>query len=231
MRPGNDPPPRLVAPMSHNAQLRITEIFFSLQGESSSTGKPTVFVRLTGCPLRCKYCDTAYAFSGGRLMDLQEVEDTVAGFSPRHVTVTGGEPLAQPQCLELLRRLCDLGYEVSLETGGALPVVKVDPRTRIVMDLKTPGSKEAARNLEDNVRHLGRKDEIKFVICDRTDYEWAKSKILQLGLTERVGEILLSPSFGELSPRDLAEWILADRLRVRMQLQLHKSIWGEEAGH
>ena len=210
-------------------RLRINEIFFSLQGESRSVGFPTVFVRLTGCPLRCGYCDTDYAFHEGRWMELDEVLAAVATHRSRHVTVTGGEPLAQRPCLELLARLCDAGYEVSLETSGALDIAAVDPRVRIVMDVKTPGSGESERNLVDNLARLKRSDEVKFVICDRADYEWSRALVerAQLGLR---CEVLFSPSYGRLAPRDLAEWILADHLPVRFQVQLHKLLWGEERG-
>lgn len=215
---------------SMNTSLRINEIFYSLQGEARSVGLPTVFVRLTGCPLRCGYCDSEYAFYGGERKSLDEVLQTVAGFGARLVCVTGGEPLAQPACLDLLTRLCDLGYEVSLETSGALPVAAVDERVSIVMDLKTPGSGELARNLYDNIPHLRRKDQVKFVITGRDDYEWARFKLAELNLSERVGEVLFSPGFEQLSAKDLADWILADRLTVRLQIQLHKLLWGDVPG-
>jgi len=211
--------------------LRITEIFYSLQGEARTVGVPTVFVRLTGCPLRCVYCDTAYAFQGGETFSLAEIVDVVAGFAPSYVTVTGGEPLAQPDCLPLLSLLCDAGYEVSLETSGAMSVAGVDPRVVKVLDLKTPASGEVARNDYGNVPHLTRNDQVKFVICDRADYEWARFKIDEYALAERVSDVLFSPSHGELPPRQLAEWILADRLPVRLQLQLHKLLWNDEPGH
>ena len=211
------------------SRLRINEIFFSLQGESRSVGFPTVFVRLTGCPLRCGYCDTDYAFHEGRWMDLDEVLAAVAAHRSRHVTVTGGEPLAQRPCVELLAQLCNAGYAVSLETSGALDIAAVDPRVHIVMDIKTPGSGEADRNLAGNLAHLKRRDEVKFVICDRADYEWSRSRVEREQLASRC-EVLFSPSFGRLAPRDLAEWILADHLPVRFQVQLHKLLWGEERG-
>ena len=193
-------------------------------------GLPTVFVRLTGCPLRCRYCDTAYAFSGGTLVPIDEILEQVAQFSPRYVTVTGGEPLAQPECLTLLARLCDLGYRVSLETSGAVDVGDVDARVVKVLDLKTPGSGESHRNLYANIEHLGAEDQVKFVICDRTDYEWVRMKLDEYKLGSRVAEVLLSPSFEELQARELAEWVLEDRLCVRVQIQLHKLLWGNEPG-
>lgn len=211
--------------------LRITEIFFSLQGETRTLGLPTVFVRLTGCPLRCDYCDTEYAFSGGERMALGEILDRVASFAPRYVTVTGGEPLAQPDCWPLLTRLCDAGYEVSLETSGAIDMSGVDSRVSKVMDLKTPGSGEMSRNRYENVELLQRHDQVKFVICDRQDYEWARLQLDQWQLPERVDEILFSPSFGQQDATELAEWILRDRLPVRFQLQLHKLLWNDAAGH
>ena len=211
--------------------LRITEIFYSLQGEARTVGLPTVFIRLTGCPLRCVYCDTEYAFHGGELMSLAAIVDRVAEFAPAYVTVTGGEPLAQPNCLPLLTRLCDAGYEVSLETSGAMPVGAVDPRVVKVLDLKTPASGEAARNDYANVAALTRNDQVKFVICDRADYEWARFKIDEFDLAGRVSDVLFSPSHGALAPRELAEWILADRLPVRLQLQLHKLLWDDAPGH
>lgn len=210
--------------------LRISEIFFSLQGEARTVGLPTVFVRLTGCPLRCVYCDTAYAFEGGQLMTVDAVVAAVAAHKPRHVTVTGGEPLAQPNVYALLKQLCDAGYEVSLETGGAMPVDDVDVRVSRVVDLKTPASGELSRNRYENIAQLNRHDQIKFVLCDRTDYEWARLQIDQYQLSEKVGDVLFSPSFGQLNYRDLADWIVADNLPVRMQLQLHKIIWGDERG-
>ncbi|HAZ95262.1 MAG TPA: 7-carboxy-7-deazaguanine synthase QueE [Porticoccaceae bacterium] len=214
-----------------DTSLRITEIFHSLQGETSTTGLPTVFVRLTGCPLRCGYCDTAYAFEGGSKIALADILATVADYGAKHVTVTGGEPLAQPQCIELLEKLCDQGYRVSLETSGALPIQDVDPRVFKIVDLKTPGSGEVSRNLYSNMDYLLPHDEIKFVICNRQDYDWCAMKVDELALHDKVGEILYSPSQGELAPRQLAEWILADKINVRMQLQTHKYIWGDQPGH
>ena len=213
------------------SSLRITEIFHSLQGETSTTGLPTVFVRLTGCPLRCSYCDTAYAFEGGSKMMISEIMQTVTDFGARYVTVTGGEPLAQPQCLELLKDLCDAGYKVSLETSGAMPIDDVDNRVVKIVDLKTPGSGEVTRNLYVNIPLLLPHDEVKFVICDRQDYDWSCMKMDELGLADRAAEILFSPSQGELTPKQLAQWILQDKLNVRMQIQTHKYIWGDQPGH
>ena len=213
------------------SSLRITEIFHSLQGETSTTGLPTVFVRLTGCPLRCSYCDTAYAFEGGSKMMISEIMQTVTDFGARYVTVTGGEPLAQPQCIELLKDLCDAGYKVSLETSGAMPIDDVDNRVVKIVDLKTPGSGEVTRNLYENIPLLLPHDEVKFVICDRQDYDWSCMKMDELGLANRAAEILFSPSQGELTPKQLAQWILQDKLNVRMQIQTHKYIWGDQPGH
>ncbi|MCW8194666.1 7-carboxy-7-deazaguanine synthase QueE [Proteobacteria bacterium 005FR1] len=214
-----------------DATLRITEIFYSLQGESRTVGLPTVFVRLTGCPLRCQYCDTEYAFHGGEIRGLGEILEVVASSNPRYVCVTGGEPLAQPNCIPLLSALCDSGYQVSLETSGAMPVDKVDVRVSKVLDLKTPGSGEVSRNLYDNIPLLTSNDQVKFVICSREDYEWARFKMEELQLVARAGEVLFSPSFGQQSSRELAEWIIADNLPVRFQLQQHKLLWGDEPGH
>jgi 7-carboxy-7-deazaguanine synthase len=211
--------------------LRITEIFYSLQGETRTVGLPTVFVRLTGCPLRCGYCDTEYAFHGGEKRSLTSIVEQVAGYKPRYVTVSGGEPLAQPNCLPLLTELCDKGYEVSLETSGAITLEGVDPRVVTVMDLKTPGSNEVSRNLYDNIARLSSNDQLKFVICNRSDYEWARFKLDEYRLAERVSDVLFSPSYGELEAAELAEWILADNLPVRLQLQLHKLLWNDAAGH
>jgi 7-carboxy-7-deazaguanine synthase len=216
---------------SAEATVRITEIFYSLQGEARTVGLPTTFVRLTGCPLRCVYCDTEYAFSGGDLMTVGEICDRVAAYHPRYVTVTGGEPLAQPECLPLLTALCDAGYEVSLETGGAISLEGVDPRVVVVLDLKTPASGESARNLYANIPLLKPKDQVKFVVCDRQDYEWARFKLDEYDLAGRVSDVLFSPSHGKVEGRELAEWILADNLPVRMQLQLHKLLWHDAPGH
>jgi 7-carboxy-7-deazaguanine synthase len=211
-------------------RLRVTEVFYSLQGESRTVGWPTVFVRLTGCPLRCGYCDTAYAFKGGAPMTIDDILAAVARHRVRHVTVTGGEPLAQPGCLALLARLCDHSYEVSLETGGAMDIAGVDPRVAKVMDIKTPGSGEAGRNLFGNLAYLERKDQVKFVICDRADFDWSCARIAEHRLAERC-EVLLSPCYRRQDPLQLAEWILTDELPVRFQIQLHKYLWGEGPGH
>lgn len=213
------------------ASLKITEIFYSLQGESSTVGLPTVFVRLTGCPLRCGYCDSEYAFYGGERLSIDEILAKVASFNPRYICVTGGEPLAQRECLTLLGALCDAGYSVSLETSGALPVDDVDPRVIKVMDLKTPGSGEVGRNRWENIPLLSAQDQVKFVICNREDYEWARFKVDEHQLVGRVAEVLFSPSFGQVTPLSLAEWILADNLPVRFQLQLHKLLWNDVPGH
>jgi len=212
-----------------NSTLRITEIFYSLQGETRTVGLPTVFVRLTGCPLRCGYCDTAYAFHGGTNMSLFQVLKEVAAHKAHYVTVTGGEPLAQKSCLPLLIALCDEGYEVSLETSGAVDIAAVDPRVIKVMDLKTPGSKEVSKNRWENIPYLTAHDQVKFVICNREDYDWSKKVITDYQLPQRC-QILLSPSHGELLNQELADWILQDRLPVRFQIQLHKYIWGDVKG-
>lgn len=210
-------------------RLRLTEIFHSLQGESSRVGLPTVFIRLTGCPLRCHYCDTAYAFSGGQWHSIDEIRDRVAQFATDFVCVTGGEPLAQRACLTLLERLCDDGYRVSLETSGAFDTRAVDPRVMRVIDIKTPDSGESDRNLWSNLDHLRQNDEIKFVICSRDDYEWAREQVLtrRLGQT---GAVLFSPSHDQLPAAELADWVLGDRLGVRLQLQMHKLLWGGAPG-
>lgn len=216
--------------MSETLTVRITEIFLSLQGESSSVGLPTTFVRLTGCPLRCQYCDTEYAFSGGDMMGVADIVAQVADNGVRAVTVTGGEPLAQANCLPLLKQLCDTGYRVSLETSGAIDVGEVDARVIKVMDLKTPGSGEVGRNRYDNLEKLQAHDEIKFVICNRADYEWSRMTCERYGLYDRSTPVLFSPSASELAPEALADWIVADRLPVRYQLQLHKILWHDEPG-
>jgi len=211
------------------SRLRITEIFFSLQGETRTVGLPTVFIRLTGCPLRCSYCDTAYAFQGGTWLDLDDILKEVAKYRAHYVTVTGGEPLAQKACLELLTRLCDADYEVSLETSGALSVAEVDQRVVKVVDVKTPGSNEVEKNHYQNIEYLLPHDQIKFVICNRHDYDWAKQIIEQYQLTHRC-QVLFSPSYEEQSAGQLADWILEDQLSVRLQIQLHKFLWGEAKG-
>ena len=211
-------------------RLRITEIFHSIQGESRPSGFPTVFVRLTGCPLRCGYCDTAYAFSGGDWRSFDAILSDVASYNAQYVCVTGGEPLAQPNCSNLLGLLCDAGYEVSLETSGALTIQGLDPRVSVVMDIKTPGSGESERNLLGNLELLKASDQLKFVICSRDDYEWSKQFCAAYDLVDKCS-ILFSPSQAQLEARELAEWILADRLRVRFQVQLHKYLWGDAPGH
>jgi len=213
-----------------DASLRITEIFLSLQGEANTVGVPTVFVRLTGCPLRCVYCDSEYAFTGGRQILLEDIVQQVSGYRVRHVTVTGGEPLAQPNVHNLLSQLCDMDLQVSLETSGALDVAEVDPRVVKVVDLKTPGSAESHRNRWANVGHLQPHDQIKFVLCDRQDYDWAKLKCDEHSLYDKAADVLMSPSFGQLQAEQLADWIIQDRVPVRMQIQLHKLLWGDEPG-
>jgi len=209
--------------------LRISEIFYSLQGESRTVGLPTVFIRLTGCPLRCQYCDTSYAFSGGEMQDISAILKQVSQYKTKYITVTGGEPLAQPACLDLLTQLADKGYEVSLETSGALDVSQVDARIIKVMDLKTPASAEEGRNLYSNLAHLTVNDQLKFVICNQEDYVWSKEKLEEYQLSGQC-ELLFSPSMGQQDPTELAEWILHDQLAVRFQLQLHKFLWGDATG-
>jgi 7-carboxy-7-deazaguanine synthase len=210
-------------------RLRITEIFLSLQGEARDAGWPSVFVRLTGCPLRCGYCDTAYAFHGGEWRDIDAILAEVAGHGVRHVCVTGGEPLAQKRCIQLLQRLCDAGHVVSLETSGAVDISAVDPRVSRVLDIKTPGSGEVARNLWENLPLLTAHDQVKFVLCDRADFDWACAIVAQHRLHERC-EVLFSPSFGQLPASELADWIVAARPPVKFQLQLHKILWNDEPG-
>ncbi len=230
MAPGDADDTPAAAAAVVEQRLRISEIFHSLQGEADAVGWRTVFVRLTGCPLRCVWCDTAYAFHGGHWVTIADVLAQVAIHSVRHVCVTGGEPLAQKRCLQLLAQLCDAGYEVSLETSGSLDVVEVDPRVRKVVDLKAPGSGEDARNLWTNLQHLTPRDQLKIVVADRADYEWARARVDEYALDGRC-QVLVSPVHGHLAPRDLAEWILSDRLPVRMQMQMHKLLWGETPGH
>ena len=209
--------------------LKIYEIFHSLQGETSRIGLPTAFVRLSGCPMRCTYCDTAYAFSGGGNMQIADILAKVAEFGTKYVTVTGGEPLAQKECYVLLQALCDAGYSVSLETGGAMDIASVDARVSVILDIKTPTSNEEKNMLWGNINHIKPTDEIKFVLCNRADYDWAKAKITELKLTEKC-PILFSPSYHDLSAEALAGWVLADKILVRMQIQLHKILWGEKSG-
>lgn len=216
--------------MRSSNQLRITEIFHSLQGESVTVGLPTVFIRLTGCPLRCQYCDTAYAFSGGALKSMDEIVDVVNTYDCPYICVTGGEPLAQPGCIQLLTRLCDAGYQVSIETSGARDISTVDKRVMIVMDLKTPDSLESEKNLWANLAYLKPTDQIKFVLCSRADYEWACTMIKEHSLATRV-QLLFSPSWNQLKPTQLADWIIQDKLPVRFQLQLHKILWNDAPGH
>jgi 7-carboxy-7-deazaguanine synthase len=215
--------------MSDPTRLRITEIFYSLQGESATIGYPTVFVRLTGCPLRCGYCDTEYAFQGGEWMTLDAIIERVQQYRTRYVTVTGGEPLAQKNCLPLLKQLCDAGYSVSLETSGALDVTGVDERVIKVVDLKTPGSGEVERNLYDNIDKLLPHDQLKFVICDRADFDWSVEMMNRYALAEKC-EVVFSPAHGQQDATELADWVLAAQLPVRMQVQLHKYLWGSEPG-
>ena len=210
------------------SRLKITETFVSIQGEADSAGWPTLFIRLTGCPLRCVYCDTQYAFHGGEWRTVEQLLDVASGSGVRHVCVTGGEPLAQKACLDLLARLCDAGYRVSLETSGAMDVAPVDARVSRVVDLKTPDSGEVARNRLANLEVLGARDQLKIVVCSRSDYEWVRDLLRAEG--PMPCQVLLSPSWGQVEPRDLAEWILADRLDVRLQVQLHKVLWGDEPG-
>lgn len=220
------------------AGLKITEIFYSLQGEADAAGLPTVFIRLTGCPLRCTYCDTTYAFEGGKRQSLESIIETAQSYQTPYICVTGGEPLAQPNCITLLKQLCDLGFEVSLETSGALDVSQVDPRVSKVLDLKTPTSGEDHRNLSSNFDYLTPKDQIKFVICNQPDYEWSKQQVIQYQLQKKVNTVWFSPAFAiekgnakmPQFARDLAQWLLDDRLPVRFQLQLHKLLWQDETG-
>jgi len=210
--------------------LKITEVFYSLQGEARNSGSPTVFVRLTGCPLRCNYCDSEYAFFGGQRKSIAVLLEEVTSFGAKYVCVTGGEPLAQVGTISLLKSLCDANFQVSLETSGAMDVSRVDERVSIVMDLKTPASGEVSKNLYENIPLLKQKDQVKFVICDRADYEWAKFKLDEFDLRSIVADVWFSPSYGDIEARDMAAWILEDKLDVRLQLQLHKQLWGDEPG-
>lgn len=215
--------------MSESLRLRITEIFHSLQGEGLSAGERTAFVRLTGCPLRCGYCDTEYAFRGGRWMEIPEILAAIAPFAVDYVCVTGGEPLAQRNCPALLTDLCDAGYRVSLETAGAFDITRLDPRVVRVMDIKTPASGECERNLWSNLGHLRPDDQVKLVLCDEADYRWAAEQVMAYGIARRCS-VLFSPAAGQLDPGLLGDWILRDRLPVRLQIQLHKVLWGEARG-
>ena len=210
-------------------RLKITEIFYSLQGEAKNVGLPTVFIRLTGCPLRCAYCDTAYAFSGGEWMEIDDIITQARQYNTSFVTVTGGEPLAQKSCIDLLSRLCDAGLDVSLETSGAILIDKVDPRVVKILDIKTPASTEDTKNKFENIAYLQNDDQVKFVICDESDYLWSRQIIEQYDLVDRC-EILFSPSHGQLDAKILADWILRDQLKVRFQIQLHKYLWGDIPG-
>ena len=210
-------------------ELRINEIFFSLQGESTKVGLPTVFIRLTGCTLRCQYCDTAYAFHDGEKMSIDNIMQTISQYQAKHVTVTGGEPLAQRSCHDLLTTLCDQGYMVSLETSGAIDIAYVDKRVMKIVDIKTPASDEESKNKFENLEHINKNDQLKFVICNQDDYEWSKNKLNELNLADYC-EVLFSPEHETQNPTDLANWILEDKLNVRMQLQLHKYLWGNVAG-
>ena len=211
------------------AQLKIFEIFYSLQGESSRVGLPTIFIRLSGCPMRCHYCDTAYAFQGGVMMDIDDIMETIKKYNTRYVTVTGGEPLAQKEVLSLLKVLADQSYDVSLETGGGISIKEVDPRIKIILDIKTPESGEEKKNHWENLNLIHVKDEIKFVLCSREDYDWAKKILDQYKLTEKC-HVLFSPVYQKLNTTDLGNWILQDQLPVRLQIQLHKLLWGEKPG-
>lgn len=211
------------------SQLRVTEIFYSLQGESTKIGLPTVFIRLTGCPLRCHYCDTTYAFKGGTILSINDILHEIKQYTCEHICVTGGEPLAQLGVCNLLQSLCDLGYQVSLETSGAISIAKIDPRVMVIMDLKTPDSGEADKNLLENIKYLKPSDQIKFVLGSKADYHWAAEMLKNLKLNEKA-QILFSPSWDKLDNKDLAEWILQDRLPVRMQLQMHKILWDDVRG-
>jgi len=209
--------------------LRVNEIFLSLQGETSKSGLLTTFIRLTGCPLRCQYCDTAYAFYEGEKLSIKQILDKISTYRTSHITVTGGEPLAQQNCRQLLHHLCNKNYNVSLETSGAMDISGIDPRVKIILDLKTPGSGESNKNILENINLINTKDEIKFVICNKNDYEWAKQMLHEMMLHEKC-QVLFSPSHNEQDTRQLANWVLQDQLPVRLQIQLHKYLWGDVRG-
>ncbi|MGK0296566.1 MAG: 7-carboxy-7-deazaguanine synthase [Gammaproteobacteria bacterium] len=209
--------------------LRVNEIFLSLQGETSKSGLLTTFIRLTGCPLRCQYCDTAYAFYEGDKLSIKQIIDKISTYKTHHITVTGGEPLAQQNCRELLHHLCNKNYKVSLETSGAMDISEIDPRVKIILDLKTPGSGESNKNILENIHLLNKTDELKFVICNNNDYQWAKKLLLEMMLHKKC-EVLFSPSHNEQDARQLADWVLQDQLPVRLQIQLHKHLWGDVRG-
>ena len=211
------------------SRLRISEIFYSLQGESSFVGLPTIFIRLTGCPLRCGYCDTAYAFTGGQWMQVSDILQQIKQYNTSTVCVTGGEPLAQRSCGDLLKQLSDEGYQVSIETSGSIDISQVDSRVNRIMDIKTPGSGEESKNKYENIQYLNQKDEVKFVLCDRNDYDWSKNIINKYKLLEKT-QVLFSPVHEGVSPTELADWIIADQLNVRFQFQLHKLLWNDEPG-
>ena len=223
------PSPSMLAQSKTQTELRINEIFLSLQGESAKVGLPTIFIRLTGCPLRCRYCDTAYAFHEGKKQSIDSIIKNISQYRTRHVCVTGGEPLAQRHCHDLLTRLCNEGYEVSLETSGAIDISSVDARVMKVMDIKTPSSEEEDKNRYENLDSLNAIDQIKFVVCNRNDYDWVKTKLMDLRLVD-ICEVLLSPEHGSLNPTELADWILEDKLNVRLQVQLHKYLWNNAPG-
>jgi len=221
--------PQQNEPVPAKNKLRLSEIFYSIQGEARTVGIPTVFIRLTGCPLRCGYCDTTYAFQGGEWWTFDKILERIKQYQTKYITVTGGEPLAQKNSIPLLKMLCDEGYEVSLETSGALDLSQVDKRVSKVMDLKTPGSGEVDKNRYENIKYLDKNDQVKFVLCDRVDYDWAVAMLNEYDLSTKT-EVLFSPCYGQLQLVDLAQWVLADQLPIRIQTQLHKLIWGNQPG-